>query len=162
MNLLLSTHPVLLKLPLRKLPEYRQKLHDLFKDDRATDLLGESNMANDDKIFLIEFVQIIKEKMDDPDLNAVFIEKTFSISKMQLYRKLTAITGMTPGEFIKNIRLKHAAQLLVSTRLTVSEIFYRTGFNNQSYFYREFKKRYDCSPNKYKRNKLSVIYRSFI
>ena len=162
MNLPLSSNSVLLRLPLRKLPEYRQKLHDLFKDDRATDLLGESNMANDDKIFLIKFVQIIKEKLNDPELNAVFIEKAFSISKMQLYRKLTAITGMTPGEFIKNIRLKYAAQLLVSTHLTVSEIFYCTGFNNQSYFFREFKKRYDCSPNEYKRNKLSVTCHSFI
>jgi AraC-like DNA-binding protein len=161
-NLLLSPNPLLLKLPLRKLPEYRQKLHDLFKDDRATDLLGESNMAIDDKIFLIKFVQIIEEKLDDPQLNAFFIEKTFSISKMQLYRKLTAITGMTPGEFIKNIRLKYAAQLLVSTNLTVSEIFYRTGFNNQSYFFREFKKRYDCPPNEYKRNKLSEACHSFI
>jgi AraC-like DNA-binding protein len=160
-NLLLSPNPVLLKLSPRKLPEYRQKLHDLFKDDRATDLLGESNMANDDKIFLIKFVQIIEEKLNDPELNAVFVEKTFSISKMQLYRKLTAITGMTPGEFIKNIRLKYAAQLLVSTHLTVSEIFYCTGFNNQSYFFREFKKRYDCPPNEYKRNKLSLACHSF-
>ena len=160
MNFLLAPNPVLRKLPPRKLPEYRQRLHDLFKDDRATDLLGESNMANDDKIFLVRFVQIIKEKLDDPELNAVFIEKTFSISKMQLYRKLTAITGMTPGEFIKNIRLKYAAELLVSTHLTVSEIFYRTGFNNQSYFFREFKKRYGCPPNEYKRSKLSMVCHS--
>ena len=160
MNLLLGPTTVLLKLPPRKLSEYRQRLHDLFKDDRATDLLGESNMPNDDKVFLTRFVQIIKEKLDDPELNAVFIEKTFSISKMQLYRKLTAITGMTPGEFIKNIRLKYAAQLLISTRLTVSEIFYRTGFNNQSYFFREFKKRYACPPNEYKRTKLSMVCHS--
>ena len=57
---------------------------------------------------------------------------------------------MTPGEFIKHIRLKQAAHLLVSTHLTVSEIFYRTGFNNQSYFFREFKKRYHCAPNEYR------------
>ena len=46
---------------------------------------------------------------------------------------------MTPGEFIKHTRLKEAARLLTSTNLNVSEIFFRTGFNNQSYFFREFK-----------------------
>ncbi|GAB2812798.1 helix-turn-helix domain-containing protein [Ferruginibacter profundus] len=57
---------------------------------------------------------------------------------------------MTPGEFIKHIRLKQAAGLLVTTSLNVTEIFYRTGFNNQSYFFREFKKRYNCAPNEYR------------
>jgi len=143
-------HTAHLKLRIRKLLEYRQKLHDLFKDDRATDLLGESDMPDADKTFLTKLVQIIEEKMDEPELNAVFFEKAFNMSKMQLYRKLKTMTGMTPGEFIKNIRLKSAAQLLVSTNFTVSEIFYRTGFNNQSYFFREFKKRYSYAPNEYR------------
>ncbi len=143
-------HTAFLKLRIRKLQEYRQKLHDLFKNEKATDLIDESEMSNDDKVFLNKVMNLIEEKMDEPELNAVFIEKAFNMSKMQLYRKLKTMTGMTPGEFIKNIRLKSAAQLLVSTNLTVSEIFYRTGFNNQSYFFREFKKRYSCAPNEYR------------
>ncbi|HKZ68157.1 MAG TPA: two-component regulator propeller domain-containing protein [Chitinophagaceae bacterium] len=143
-------HTAYLKLRIRKLLEYRQKLHDLFKDDKATDLIGETDMADADKTFLTKLVQIIEERLDEPELNAAFIEKEFSLSKMQLYRKLKTMTGMTPGEFIKHIRLKQAAQLLVSTHFTVSEIFYKTGFNNQSYFFREFKKRYNCSPNEYR------------
>jgi len=57
---------------------------------------------------------------------------------------------MTPSEFIRHIRLKQATQLLANTGLTVNEIFYQTGFNNQSYFFREFKKHYGCSPNEYR------------
>ena len=143
-------HTTYLKLRIRKLLEYRQKLHDLFKDDRAADLLKESDMANDDKEFLGKLMGIIEERLDEPELNAAFIEKAFAMSKMQLYRKLKTMTGMTPGEFIKHTRLKHAAKLLISTHFTVSEIFYRTGFNNQSYFFREFKKRYNCAPNEYR------------
>ena len=149
-------HTNYLKLRIRKLLEYRQKLHDLFKDDKATDLLSESDMTDADKTFLAKLVQIIEERLDEPELNAAFIEKEFSMSKMQLYRKLKTMTGMTPGEFIKHIRLKNAAQLLVSTHLTVSEIFYRTGFNNQSYFFREFKKRYNCAPNEYREQQQTV------
>jgi AraC-like DNA-binding protein len=143
-------HIAHLKLRVRKLLEYRQRLSELFKDDKATDLLAGSDMADTDKLFLTRLVQIIEENLDDPALNAAFIEKAFSMSKMQLYRKLKTITGMTPGEFIKHIRLKQAAHLLISTSLTVSEIFYRTGFNNQSYFFREFKKRYQSAPNEYR------------
>ena len=150
MNPRFYPQPVLVKLPIRKLADYRQKLHELFKDDRATDLLGESDMSDADKMFLAKLVRIIEEEMDQTGLNSFFIEKIFSISKMQLYRKLKTVTGLTPGELIKHIRLKYVAELLVSTRFTVSEIFYRTGFNNQSYFFREFKKRYSCPPNEYR------------
>ncbi|HZW70237.1 MAG TPA: helix-turn-helix transcriptional regulator, partial [Hanamia sp.] len=66
------------------------------------------------------------------------------------YRKLKTLTGMTPGEFIKHLRLKATARLLTTTNFNVSEIFLRTGFNNQSYFFREFKKMYNCSPNEFR------------
>lgn len=88
--------------------------------------------------------------MDEPQFNTESIEKKLSLSKMQLYRRLKTLTGMTPGEFIRHVRLRQAAHLLITTRLTVSEIFYRTGFNNQSYFFREFKKRYLLAPNEYR------------
>jgi signal transduction histidine kinase/DNA-binding response OmpR family regulator/ligand-binding sensor domain-containing protein len=143
-------HTVHLKLRIRKLLEYRHKMHDLFKNGKANDLLAEAEMASGDKIFLTRMTQIIEENIDEPQLSALFIERAFSISKMQLFRKVKSLTGLTPGEFIKHTRLKQAALFLVSTHLTVSEIFYRTGFNNQSYFFREFKKRYNCSPNEYR------------
>jgi len=57
---------------------------------------------------------------------------------------------MTPTELIRHIRLQKASALLKSTDLTVSEIFYRTGFNNKTYFFREFKKMFNCSPNDYR------------
>jgi signal transduction histidine kinase/ligand-binding sensor domain-containing protein/DNA-binding response OmpR family regulator len=143
-------HTAHLKLRVRKLLEYRQKLLDLFSNDRASEMLVESDLAAGDKEFLTKLVKVIDENLMAPELNAVLLEKTFSMSKMQLYRKLKTMTGMTPGEFIKHIRLKEAANLLVATNLNVTEIFYRTGFNNQSYFFREFRKRYNCAPNEYR------------
>ena len=143
-------HTLHLKVRIRKLLQYRQKIHDLFKSDKASDLLAEAEIESGDKIFLTKMTQIIEDNIDEPELSAAFIEKAFSISKMQLFRKVKSLTGLTPGEFIKHTRLKQAADFLVSSHLTVSEIFYRTGFNNQSYFFREFKKRYNCSPNEYR------------
>ena len=143
-------HTANLKLRIRKLLEYRQKLVELFSNDRSTDQLTESDLAGSDKEFLMNLVKLIEENIGEAELSAVFLEKHFSMSKMQLYRKLKTLTGMTPGEFIKHLRLKEAAHLLSTTGLNVTEIFYRTGFNNQSYFFREFRKRYDCAPNEYR------------
>jgi signal transduction histidine kinase/DNA-binding response OmpR family regulator/ligand-binding sensor domain-containing protein len=143
-------HSAHLKLRVRKLLEYRQKLLDLFKNDQVVQTLVESDLAAGDREFLTKLVQVIDEHLNEPELSAVFLEKTFSMSKMQLYRKLKTMSGMTPGEFIKHIRLKQASNLLATTSLNVTEIFYRTGFNNQSYFFREFRKRYNCAPNEYR------------
>ncbi|WEK35932.1 MAG: two-component regulator propeller domain-containing protein [Candidatus Pseudobacter hemicellulosilyticus] len=134
---------------IRKLLEYRQRMNAFFRDNSTLDLGGQ-DIPDEDKAFIDALVQLIEENLDDVELNAARLEKELALSKMQLYRKLKTISNMTPAEFIKNIRLRHAAHLLVSTSLTVSEIFFRTGFNNQSYFFREFKKRYQCAPNEYR------------
>lgn len=134
----------------RKLLEYRQRLHDIFKKEGPSVSLEEKNLTDTDKQFLNKLVEIIETNIEDTDLDALFLEDKLMMSKMQLYRKLKSLSNMTPGEFIKHIRLQHTVQLLQTTQLTVSEIFYRSGFNNQSYFFREFKKRYQCSPNEYR------------
>jgi signal transduction histidine kinase/DNA-binding response OmpR family regulator/ligand-binding sensor domain-containing protein len=142
-------HTAHLLVRIRKLLEYRKRMEEIFKSNATLDL-ETSDIPDADKTFIDSLVRMIEANLDDVELNAARLEKELSISKMQLYRKLKTITNMTPGEFIKNIRLRHAAHLLVSTSLTVSEIFYRTGFNSQSYFYREFKKRYELAPNDYR------------
>ncbi len=144
-------HVAHLKVRVRKLLEYRERMQGLFNNnDSTTDLIVDSDLAESDKQFLSKLLSVIEKNIDEPELNAAWLENALTMSKMQLYRKLKTMTDMTPGEFIKTIRLKRAVQLLTSTNLTVTEIFYRTGFNNQSYFFREFKKRYDCAPNEYR------------
>lgn len=142
-----------LKLRIRKLLEYHQKLHEIFKSNVPADLMSETDIPEKDKEFLTRLVEVVEQNLEDVALNATYLEKEFCMSKMQLYRKLKTLTGMTPGEFIKHLRLKATARLLTTTSFTVSEIFYRTGFNNQSYFFREFKKKYNCAPNEYREQK---------
>ena len=134
----------------RKLLEYRERLHSLFKKDDFSGRIEEEGLVDGDKKFLSNLVGIIEDNLDETELDAAFLEEKLIMSKMQLYRKLKALSNMAPAEFIKYIRLKKAAHLLQSTQLTVSEIFYRTGFNNQSYFFREFKKRYNYPPNEFR------------
>lgn len=133
----------------KNLLDQRDRLHNqLRRANSIEEVIHHS--ASEHSGFLETLVTHIKKRLDDPELNAAVLEEVLSLSKMQLYRKLKSVSGMTPAEFIRHIRLKHATQLLANTELTINEIFYQTGFNNQSYFFREFKKHYGCSPNEYR------------
>ncbi len=139
-----------LQVRIRKLLDYQAKMQNLIKDQHITNQFMDTDIPDVDKHFLESLLKVIEQNLNEPELNAAMLEDALSISKMQLYRKLKSLTGMTPAEFIKRIRLKHAADMLLSSQYTVSEIFYRTGFNNKSYFFREFKKIYQCAPSDYR------------
>ncbi len=115
-------------------------------------------MKDSDKSFLENLMGLIENNLENENLDASLLEKELRMSKANFYRKLKSISGMTPSELIKSIRLQHAAAFLENSDLTVSEIFYKTGFSNQSHFFREFKKKYNCSPNEYRAKfKLAVV-----
>jgi AraC-like DNA-binding protein len=141
---------VYLQVRVRKLLEYRQRLLQLFRREDIKAGIEEEELEDADRKFLGDIVQLIEEHMDNTELDSAFLEEKLSISKTQLYRKLKALSDMAPSEFIRHVRLQRAAALLQHTKLSVSEIFYKTGFNNRSYFFREFKKRYNSSPKEYR------------
>jgi len=141
----------------RKLINYQQRLHELFASNHYVSDLSETGINPKDKKFLEKTMRAIEDHIDMEDMDSAFLEENLGISRMQLYRKLKSLCNMTPAELIKNVRLEFAAGLLVKTELSVSEIFYKSGFNNQSYFYREFKKKYSLSPNAYRANFKSPV-----
>jgi AraC-like DNA-binding protein len=71
------------------------------------------------------------------------------MSRVHLYKKLLSLTGKSPIEFIRTIRLQRAAQLLEKSQLTVSEIAYQVGFNNPKYFSKYFKDEFNVLPSAY-------------
>ncbi|MFC3559903.1 hybrid sensor histidine kinase/response regulator transcription factor [Pedobacter jamesrossensis] len=139
-----------LQMRVRKLLDYRTRMNHLIKDRNINNQFIDVDLEQGDKEFLNALVKAVEDNLAESDLDASKLENALCISKMQLYRKLKTLAGMTPSEFIKRIRLKHAAVLLQNSKLTVSEIFYMTGFNNKSYFFREFKKIYFLAPNDYR------------
>ena len=137
---------------LHKLLEYRDKLHQYFRSESPLSKVSTLNEVSDsDKNFIEKVVSVIEENIEK-DLDSAFLENALNVSRIQLYRKIKTLADMTPTELIRHIRLKRTVHLLETTDLTVSEIFYRTGFNNKTYFFREFKKNYNCSPNDYRLN----------
>jgi len=135
---------------IHKLLEYREKMLKTFNS--GYNLAGSSTNADldeNDKSFIKKVTRVIEENIEE-ELDGEFLEKALNMSKIQLYRKIKTFSDMTPTELIRHIRLQKAAALLKNTDLTVSEIFYRTGFNNKTYFFREFKKMFSSSPNDYR------------
>lgn len=116
----------------------------------SSEILDGQLVTAEDKSFIVEVTKLIEENITHESLSADFLANKLLISRMQLYRKLKRIADTTPGEYIRVIRIKRAAHLLKTSKSTVQEIMYQSGFNNKSYFYREFAKAYGFTPNKYR------------
>ncbi len=130
----------------------RKKLQDKFSKEFV---LGPNKipLTNIDEKFLNQLTEIVVEHMSDDKFNADILSDKIGLSRMQLYRKLRGLTNQTVHEFIRNIRLKRAVQLLEMRRMTITEVAYEVGFNDLTYFARCFRKQYDKSPSEYISNK---------
>lgn len=100
--------------------------------------------------FLNKIIEFINENIENPKLSIDFILDHFKLSKMQLYRKLKAISDMTAGDLIRELRMRRAEELLREGILNVSEIAYRLDFSDPFHFSKAFKKRTGISPSEYK------------
>jgi AraC-like DNA-binding protein len=87
--------------------------------------------------------------MDRADLSVEELSRHLGMSRVHLYKRMRQITGKTPIEFIRVLRLKRAAQLLRESQQNVSEIAYQVGFNNPKYFSSYFKEEFGVLPSVY-------------
>ena len=142
-------YPDHLLVRIQKLLEEKELLSKHFSQDTLTENLATLPINTEEKDFIKKVIELIRNNIDNENLQSLFIEKELGISNSQLYRKIKQLFGFSPGDLIRTIRLKYAAELLRKNKLTVSEVCYKSGFNNRSYFYREFKKLYDQTPKNY-------------
>ncbi|MGM0620435.1 MAG: response regulator, partial [Bacteroidota bacterium] len=105
-----------------------------------------------------EFVQLVKktlgDNLTDPDFNVNKLAGELNISTTQLYRRLKALTGYSPVEFMRLLKLQEAYSLLSQRNNTVKEICYLTGFNNLSYFIKCFREQFGVTPANFRDNGL--------
>jgi signal transduction histidine kinase/ligand-binding sensor domain-containing protein/DNA-binding response OmpR family regulator len=104
-------------------------------------------LNNPDEHFIQKLMNIIEEQMENPEFGVVNLGAEIGMSKTVLYKKICALTNLSPADFIKSMRLKKAADLLRQQLLSVNEISVMVGFNDRKYFSREFKKMYGKSPS---------------
>lgn len=102
-----------------------------------------------DEKFLSQITEIIEDKVADSDLNVNSLGTISGIGSKQIYRKIKQLTGMSPVEYIRSIRIKKAAMLLSQNKFTVSEVMYMVGFSNHSYFSKCFKAEFGKTPRQF-------------
>ncbi len=107
-------------------------------------------ISSPEEKFLHKAVEVVENNIADTELDIERFAQEVGVSRMQLYRKLNALTDMTVKEFIRSIRLKRATQLIEQDKMTVSEIAYAVGFKDLSHFRKCFRQMYGMTATEYK------------
>jgi DNA-binding response OmpR family regulator/two-component sensor histidine kinase len=133
---------------IRNLLEQRKRLRDKYsKDLNLLDKKSKLNAA--DSEFLEKTLAFIEKNMDRTNFGTEQLAKEMFVSRTQLHRKILAITGQAPGDFVRAIKLKRSAELLNDGKLSVTQIAYEIGFSSPAQFTRAFVKQFNCVPSEY-------------
>ncbi|MDR2148701.1 MAG: response regulator [Tannerella sp.] len=110
-------------------------------------------ITNYDDEFITKVIQVIENNIDDSEFRIETIAENLNMSRPVFYRKIKAIMGLSPIDFVKKIRIKRAVQLLETKRFTVAEVAYQSGFNTPQYMSKIFRELTGYAPTKYLQNR---------
>jgi DNA-binding response OmpR family regulator len=121
---------------------------------RQIQVMGqEVKIESSDARLLNSIVQYIEEKLNDPELSVEELSRHVGMSRGSLYHKLLELTGLSPIEYIRSVKLDKAATLLEKSDFNVAQIAYMTGFGTPSYFSKMFKAKFKVQPSEYLNNR---------
>jgi AraC-like DNA-binding protein len=109
----------------------------------------EMHVDSPDEVFIKKVLLLIDNNISNPNFSVEELSSEVFVSRYTLYKKILAMTGKTPNELVRSMRLKRAAQLLETGHLTISQICHKVGFKSQKYFVKSFKAEYNTIPSKY-------------
>ncbi|MEJ5263459.1 MAG: two-component regulator propeller domain-containing protein [Ignavibacterium sp.] len=133
---------------IKNLLEQRKRLKEKFA---KSILLSAETVATTsiDNEFLNKAFDVIEKNMSNPDFTAENLAKELLMSLSQLRRKLLALTGESPGEFLRVYRLKRAAQMIIENKLSITQIAFEVGYNSPSHFTKAFQQQFNCTPSEF-------------
>lgn len=155
----------MLRMRCRNLIDNRRRIHDLYAADRpaAVRAAGEKTPAvggeekdrgnvapvkrDMENEFYSRFLDIVGKEMGSPDLSIDSLASKMGMGRSQFYRKIKSLTNYSPVELLRDLRLKHARELLSTTERSVSEIAYEVGFTSPAYFTRCYREAYGETPS---------------
>jgi len=141
----------ILKVRIKNLIEQRRKLREHFRKEGLIEL-DDKEITKVDKKFLQNVLQVINKYLSDTSFGVEILANEVSMSRRSLERKLAALTGETPSEVIKRIRLTRASKLLIKKSGNISEIALEVGFSNPAYFSKCFREQFGLTPSEYENN----------
>lgn len=137
---------LLLEEQVRNLLENRDRIRRRFSNE----VTNFSNIQQRERKFLMDFELLIEKYLKDSTLSVEKISREMGMSRVQLYRKITALTNKNVNDYIAEYKIKKAKQLLADFSKNVTEIAYELGFNNPSYFTTFFKQKTDKTPSEWR------------
>jgi signal transduction histidine kinase/DNA-binding response OmpR family regulator/Tfp pilus assembly protein PilF len=141
--------------------EQRRRLADKLKEEvMLTSTLSDSNETSLDEKFTMKLKATIEEHLGNSSFGVEILAEKMNLSRAHLFRKVKALINTSPSEFINDLRLQKAAQMIRSRADHVSQIAYAVGYNEQSYFSKRFRKKFGMSPTDYA--KQNVVHQDYL
>lgn len=104
--------------------------------------------------FMQQLMELIRERVHDPNLSVNDLHEELGMSRSQFFRKIKAVSDVSPNKLILNVRMKLAAEKLATGKYTVSEVAYDVGYSDPSYFSKVFKSTYNIAPANYLKQRM--------
>lgn len=133
---------------IKNLIEQRKILREKFSKEINTHPTGLISNIFDEE-FMKKVYSFINKNLGNPNYDTDHLANELYISRRQLHRKLQALTGHSPGEFMRTLRMKQAAKMLIEKRFSITQIAYEVGFSSPAQFTRAFRKHFDCLPSEF-------------
>ncbi|HEY4789141.1 MAG TPA: response regulator, partial [Bacteroidales bacterium] len=132
----------------------RKQLQEYYRSSLTSGVISISkpNVTSQDDIFIQRIMKYIEEHIEDSELSIDGIALFIGLSRSSMFKKIKSLTGLAPVDFIKEIRIKRAAQLIETGEFNVSQVAYMIGMTDPRYFSKCFKQKYGITPREYKDN----------
>lgn len=141
----------ILMLKIKNIILSRENLKNLYGKQFSLESMGVEVISADDK-FMQKLYKVVEKHIDNPDLNIEKFCDEINMSSANLYRKIKAVTNLSPLEYVKSVRMQLAAKMLMETDLSITEVSEKVGFNSLIHFSSTFRKHFGFSPTKYVNN----------
>ncbi|MDR0811865.1 MAG: response regulator [Paludibacter sp.] len=143
--------PVLLEARIENIIEQRKRLQERYQKQLFTLEPAKIEVVSSDDKFLVKLMEVMEKNIDNNDLSVDDLVSAMALGRTVFFHKLKGLTGLAPIEFIREIRIKRAAQLLQTGEYTASQVTFMVGMSDARYFSKCFKKTYGVTPTEYKK-----------
>lgn len=146
-------------------PDKLQKTYERASEGQIKEDFEQVHLQTGDERFMSELIEYIKQHLANPKLSVETTSRDMKMCRVSLYKKLLMLTGKSPVEFIRAMRLQKAVHLLENTEMIISRVASEVGFETPQYFAKLFKKEFDMLPSAYasfaRKAKVKVILNTY-
>lgn len=143
--------PDVLKVRLKNLLNKRKQIQANFKNNPSIGMISKIDFTSLDEQLIEKAIKVVERNLSEPEFDVVALASELGMSRSTLARKIKGITGKTPLDFIKNIKMKHACQMLKNKRMSIAEMVVALGYNDHKYFAASFREVYGMTPSEYQK-----------